>query len=334
MAIGNLRRWNQTGAPKLWANAYGSMVRLLEQVLVTGYGAYPGLGWTKEYQSPDTNIVVFRNNPVSGSGFYLQVVHSSTYASVITSFNTNYFSISAFESMTDFETGLSRCPPVGINLTNVIGNSTGTTCTDGIHWMIIGDDKGFWLCTRYYLSTYADITSSNTGRLWKIMYFGDIIPMNSANQWPVFLSGYTSGSTAGTSTFNSISGLGAVSDYLYMMRDSTLAIGSVKVGISSGSDYEPTMIGYTPKVSPIYGQQLLTPIIVHDVNKGIMGIMPGCRNPLRMYGNNGIATYTTNDEEVVGYNKTLHTLCTDGQTTADSATRICLISGEGFRDAV
>lgn len=334
MAIGHLRKWSHIGAPKLWANTYGSMVRLLEQVLVTGYGSYPGLGWTKEYQSPDTNIVVFRNNPVSGSGFYLQVIHSSTYATAITSFNTNFFAVNAFESMTDFETGLSKCPPVGLNLTNTIGNSVGTTCADGIHWMVIGDDRGFWLCTRYYLSQYADITSSNTGRLWKIMYFGDIIPMNSANQWPVILTGYSPGASAAVPVFYSIQSLGSVSDYLYMMRDSTLGIGSVKVGISSGSSYETSSLGYSPKVSPLYGQQLLTPVTVHDVNKGLMGVMPGCRNTLRMYGNNGIATYTNNDEEVVGYNSILHTLCTDGQSTADSTSRICLISGEGFRDAI
>jgi len=76
MSIGFLRRYDQVGAPKLWANAYGSLVDLLQAVLVDGYGAYPGLGWTKEYESPDTNTIVFRNNPLTGTGAYLQVSHN------------------------------------------------------------------------------------------------------------------------------------------------------------------------------------------------------------------------------------------------------------------
>lgn len=331
MSIGYIRKWSDTGAPKLWSNAYGSMVRLLEAVLVNGYGTTPGLGWTKVYSSTDTNTVVFRNSQVDGSGFFLQVSHSSTYG-----YATNFFRINAFESMTDWETGLSKCPPIGINAINILGYSTSATCADGIHWTIVGDNRGFWLCLRYYLSTYADIISQNSGRIWRVIYIGDIIPFDSANQWPVVVMGSTT-ATAANVPLNNIQTMGSVNDLLWVMRDSTLLVGAAKVGYSCGSYYETTSIGTSPNFSPMYGQQMLTPILMHDVNSKLIGMLPGARSPLRKYGVAGTADWSVCDEVVIGYNRTLHTLLSDfrGYSTDSSlASRICLISGEGFRDAI
>lgn len=327
MSVGYLRRWSDTGAPKLWANAYGGLVRLLEAVLVNGYGTQASLGWTKVYESSDTNTVVFRNNPTIGSGFYLQVSHSNAFGLA-----TNYFSVAAYESMTDWNTGLSRCPTISIMAINQLGYNTGTICPDGIHWMIIGDDRGFWLCLRTYLTQYIDAISSNSGRLWKVMYFGDIIPFDAANQWPVFVTGGSS--TSDISSIQYVSALGSINTGLWMMRDSTLEIGAVKVGIGIGTNYESQYIGNWIDFTPLYGAQAFTGVTVHDTNSKLMGFLPGYRAPLRKYGINGTASWFVYDEETLCGNSTIHTLLHEFSADASQARRLCLISGEGFRDVI
>lgn len=327
MSVGYLRRWSDTGAPKLWANAYGGLVRLLEAVLVNGYGTQASLGWTKEYESPDTNTVIFRNNPVTGSGFYLQVSHSNAFGLA-----TNYFSVAGFESMTSWDVGLARCPTTGIMSMNPLGYSTTTICSDGIHWMIIGDERGFWLCLRTYLTSHTDIVSNNMGRFWKVLFFGDIIPFDSANQWPVFICGGTS--TVDLAYLQTFTSLGSSSSGLWMMRDSTLSIGAVKVGLGIGTNYEQSAVGNNLDFTPMYGAQAFTSMMVHDTNYKLLGFLPGYRAPLRKYGLNGTNSWFVYDEEIICGDRIIHTLLHEYLASSDQARRMCLISGEGFRDVI
>lgn len=324
MSIGYVRKWTDDGAPKLWANTYGSLVRLLEAVLVDGYGSSPSLGWTKEYESPDTNTVVFRNSPSLGSGTYLQVSQSNLYG-----YATYFFTLAGFESMTAWNTGLNRCPPIGVMAVNAIGTSANTACVDGIHWIIIGDSVGFWLLWRINLSDQADIAT--TGKLWRPTYIGDYIPYDPANQWNFCLSGRKAADV--TRVFGNIQGFGTTDTYHYVMRNYSLNPGATDYGIGVGSNYEGSMIGYTPDISPINGQQVLTQVTMHNYPKNFIGVLPGLRNPLRQMGAHGLSVTTLTDEVVYGANQTLHTFLYDGNTY-NIPTRICIISGEGFRDAV
>ena len=68
-AIGEVRTWQDTGAPSL-APGNGNLQDLLKAVLVDGYGSYDPLGWSMEYDDTLNDVRVFRNDP-AGTGFYL-----------------------------------------------------------------------------------------------------------------------------------------------------------------------------------------------------------------------------------------------------------------------
>jgi len=324
MSIGYVRKWSDTGAPKLWSNSYGSMVRLLEAVLVNGYGSTPSLGWTKEYESTDTNTVVFRNNQDLGTGTYLQVSHSNLYG-----YATNFYTVAGFESMSGWNTGLNRCPPIGVQAINTIGYDTQTLCPDGIHWTIIGDSIGFWLLVRYNLSQYTD--ASAYGKMWRPMYIGDYIPYDPANQWNFCLSGRKTADT--TRVWGNINTYGTADVQHYVMRNYTLAPGATDYGIGVGSSYEASYVGYGVDASPLNGQQLLAQITMHQYPGKFLGVLPGVRSPLRQYGVRGVSVTTLTDEIVYGVNQTLHTFLYDANSW-NIPTRMCIISGEGFRNVI
>jgi hypothetical protein len=333
MSIALLRTFDQSGAPVVQANAYGSIVDMLQAVLVDGYGdgpgdtiLYPSLGWTKEYESDDTNVMVFRNNPNTGTGVYLQVSHSASFGLA-----TNFFSYKLYESMTNWSTGLSPCPTSGTLASSRVGNTTGTSCLDGIHWMVIGDDKGFWLCLRPFLSAFPNIIGSDAGRYWDVLYFGDYISMNPGIIWNCFITGVPSGSS---SSFGTCQAFNTSYSNYWCMRDSTYEIGAVNVGISSGSSYETSVIGKSNDISPVNNQTWYTPIFIHDTNNKVLGTLPGCRNPLRKAGDLGVQNYNQFDEEYSSLDRTLHLLQYRSVSETSVFPRIALISGEGFRNVL
>lgn len=152
MGISKLYQSTDASAPTL-LDTQGYLIPVLDAVLVNGYGSKTGLGWTKEYASPDGKIVCYRNK---GTGFFLKVSNSINYAATGTA-----AMIEAFEAMGAWDKGYLRCPEDGVNHYFTYANTK--VGSRAIKWKIIGDDKGFWICTQY--STNVD--------LWSCSYFGD-----------------------------------------------------------------------------------------------------------------------------------------------------------------
>jgi hypothetical protein len=69
MAV-NLYRSTDAGAPSL-SGTVGSLIALLDAVLVNGYGAKAAAGWTKAFAA--ANLAVYRNSAAQGSGHYLSI---------------------------------------------------------------------------------------------------------------------------------------------------------------------------------------------------------------------------------------------------------------------
>lgn len=66
-------RWDDPGAPQIGsANLWAGFLNILKKCLVEGYGAKAAAGWTVEYEDGPGNKCVFRNDPVEGSGGYVQ----------------------------------------------------------------------------------------------------------------------------------------------------------------------------------------------------------------------------------------------------------------------
>lgn len=130
------------GAPQL-TGQIGSMVALLDAVLVSGYGvgpeARPGAGWTLAFSG--LNKRAYRNDPVLFSGAYLRVDDSST----VTNSNARAAHVRAYEQMTDIDSGINAAPTV-TDLEN------GDTWTKSLAlsavarpWIVIASAKWFYL---------------------------------------------------------------------------------------------------------------------------------------------------------------------------------------------
>lgn len=324
MGIGQLRKWTDTSAPSITGANYGELDALFQAVLVDGYGSQAALGWTTTYS--DTNRKVFQNAS-TGSNKFLRVDHSSASA------DTRKALVSAYEVVSDVDTGQLRAPTQGFSLIiRLVITTTGAT-----PWMIIGDELGFWFCWRPHYVQYP----TGYGQMWYVAYFGDYIPADVSNMFNFIVSGDYADDSYGI--------IGATHEqteadsHIWALRDYTCEPGSVAVGINSGSQYESgtsSAFGRGGNVSPftlvsdtINGLFFTVPTI-HGVSGKMLGWLPGCLNPLVAYGDyEGGSLSTYDGEEYTLSDRVYHLLrYRYYNSNATSPHSICLISGEGFRD--
>ena len=124
------------GAPALSGQA-GSLATLLDALLVDGYGtgpsAKPGLGWTREFSA--TNKRVFRNNPVSGSGYSLRLDDS----------NAQYGLLRGYQSMSGIDTGTNPLPTEAQMANGSLWPKSNSASSAVRTWWAIGTEKQFYL---------------------------------------------------------------------------------------------------------------------------------------------------------------------------------------------
>ncbi|RLC34252.1 hypothetical protein DRH14_03375 [Candidatus Shapirobacteria bacterium] len=149
-----VRRWDDASAPLLTGEA-GSLIALLDAVLVNGYGAQAALGWTKEYLG--SNKAAYRNSPVNGTGFYFRFDDDRV--------NKESAHCRGYESMTDIDTGSGTFPTTD-DLFIWKSNSQNSTARP---WVVYGDDCGFWLLI------YANYTATGGDTYCNIHWIGDFI---------------------------------------------------------------------------------------------------------------------------------------------------------------
>lgn len=158
MAAPIVYRWDDSGAP-VARGERASLCDILYACLVTGYGSKSAAGWTREYVNGTYDKAVFRNNPVTGTGFYLQVDGAGAA-------NAYTPKLQGFEVMTSESDGLS--PFNATVQTTQTSNAANTTARP---WVLIADDRAFWfLC---WNSIATSPTAANTG--CSGMFFGDFI---------------------------------------------------------------------------------------------------------------------------------------------------------------
>lgn len=113
---------SDVGAPTLTADI-GSLKTLLKACLVTGYGSKQGLGWQMAFESTDKNAAAFKSADPTASGFYFKIDNSTTSTA----------KLSAYQTMTDINTGLN-----GFVVDNIYKLSASA-------WKLIGHSKAFIL---------------------------------------------------------------------------------------------------------------------------------------------------------------------------------------------
>jgi hypothetical protein len=234
--------------------------------LCTGYGSKPGAGWTREYVNGTFDIAAFRNNTVSGTGFYLQVDGNSTTS-------TNQCKTQGYEIMTSENNGLF---PFKDSSGYIVHSSTADSTARP--WILIADERAFWFCSWYSITTYP--TTSNNTTIG--MFFGDIVcrlPSDSFGcaiyNWPstsVQYSMFPGGMSSPTA---------ALGGYLGMPRKSSGDSGNVMVSTIYGGG--PTSIAYPGKDGLAYtdGDPILVtrPFINDGSAYTFRGFLPGMYYP-------------------------------------------------------
>ena len=162
------------GAPVLVGQTPGSYINLLEKVLVDGYGSHPGMGWTKAFHTG--NVAVFRNSTTApgSTGMYLRIDDTGT----------GRAAVRCYKTMSNIDTGTDQCPENSQNAANQVWWQRQYSTNGTKRWMIIGDERTFYMINTTSQNYPADFTQY--GGLYGAGDFNSLVP---GNEWNYMLFG-------------------------------------------------------------------------------------------------------------------------------------------------
>jgi hypothetical protein len=220
-----LYKSTDASAPSL-SGTVGSLVALLDAVLVNGYGSQSAAGWTKPYTA--TNKAVFRNSSSTGTGFYLDVDDSAPATA-------KEARVRGYETMSAVATGTGPFPTVAQMTSGLFLRKSTTADSTARPWYILADETVFYLFvesgdytapTRTTAFAFGDFYSFKASDAYRCMIIGrsseNTSTANSEN-FPLFNTLYFSIATSQTLTGH------------YLARTYTGAGGSVAFGVHSDS---------------------------------------------------------------------------------------------------
>lgn len=159
----------------------GSVIALLDAVLVNGYGTKPAAGWTKEYTG--TNIAVYRNNPSApgSTGMYLRVDDTVT----------TYCTIRAYKSMSDINTGTDMIPSgtPGYSNSQIFWSKSSSANATQRMWNIVADDRTFYI----NWAPNSDVSTNTTNSYSYMGGAGDFESFVPGNSYNYFIAGMYAG---------------------------------------------------------------------------------------------------------------------------------------------
>jgi hypothetical protein len=291
MGSAKVYRWDDASAPTL-NGTRGSLLNVLDAVLVNGYGSKASLGWSLAYTA--TNKRVYRSQ---GNAMFYRFDSASTTGA-------QYTNVSGFESMSDVDTGTGRFPASGTNLFVAVSSTADTTVRP---WCIIGDEKGFYFFS-WCSNTTTPVNTKNNAIGW---YIGDIVSIIPGDVYNSGLIGvYTS-----ESPYSYLPTFDANGKYICRNKDG--AAGAITcgfmgqrwgiqnyMGVSSSGAY--------PLSYPYYGQFLYSKPMLCDTGntQTPRGFAPGLFYPHHAQPLNNFETISTIDglsltAFCIGYGSTL-----------------------------
>ena len=273
-------RWDDASAPVLTGEV-GKLAALLKACLVTGYGSKTAAGWSNPYSA--TNVKAFTNSVAAGgTGYGIKVSHT----------NAQYASVIGYEAV-DGSGKLTKQFPTGAQLASgTIWWCSSTADTTPRPWLLVADEKRFYLWIGYSVTTETGLATSS----YMLMFFaGDLTGLNPTDPYRFMVIGNTNASEYS----NSFSGINAyvqngyVVEGHYMARNlsgSTVSKTCGKTGgcYGGGVSSMGTIGGAYPDAAS--GGMLLCPVFVNDADEAgqIRGHMPGLYNPIHnLPGNSG-----------------------------------------------
>lgn len=240
-------------------------------IAVTGYGAATAAGWTREFNG--TNKSAYRNSATDGTGRYLRIRDDYT------STNLKYATFTAYESMSDVDTGTNRIHDAvgshGILKSNTQDNTARAWRAIGdnvaIHFLIqAGDDSTNW---EYYFfgDFFSDVPSDaySFTTIARYSASADSSPTNlTTNTDIAFLRITTTTSNTIRTARNHSGTVGGIDQGIGM---ESFVYGSLPSSVRSGA------MGVTYPY-PVGNRLLLSPALVHPSNSSphiVRGYMPG-----------------------------------------------------------
>lgn len=163
MAAPTVYRWDDENAP-VARGERRALHDILYACLVTGYGTKPAAGWTREYVNATFDLAAFRNNPATGTGFYLQVDGlGGDYAYKP--------KVRGFEAMTSESVGIG---PFAATHQPILDISNGANTTPR-PWVLIADDRFFYFfCYNATSVPAAPGVPANNATI-AVLLFGDFV---------------------------------------------------------------------------------------------------------------------------------------------------------------
>lgn len=257
-------RWDDAGAPSLSANG-NALIWLLDSVLINGYGAKPAAGWTGAHITGDS-VATYTN---AGSGKTLKVTHNSA---------TAYAGIVGCET-TDGTTG-PFFPTAAQAASGLFWTLSNTSDGTARPWIILADEKRFYLWVGYNLTTGGALSASTTFQ--QLHFAGDILSYKGSDAYHfLVIAGATNVATSSMIGQNQTTLGSTTAAGHYMARSHTQSGGSVPVGksadyslsVAAGASGTLSGIAYP---DPVSGGMLLSQIRVFESSIfGARGLMPG-----------------------------------------------------------
>lgn len=254
----------------------GSLTTLLDAVLVNGYGAKAGLGWS--IVDSGTNWRVYRHNPVSGTGMYLYVNDAAAGAG-----GAREALVRGYQTWDPVaHTGTAPFPTVAQMSGGIVWKKSNTADSTARPWVIIGNERCFYL-----------FMDCNSG-LRQVYFAGDIKSYKPGDARHFFVSGGPTQNVALTSVISNTLIVGLPPNNFagsqtagYFAANAAAAINSVKgttqnaelTGLTSGFCFGSTMMT-RPYPGVVSGGLDVARILLYEGAYTERGEWPGVYQPL------------------------------------------------------
>lgn len=255
-------KFSDTGAPTLNGTA-GSFASLLYACLVTGYGSFPGSGWTMPYTT--TNVAVFKQGTGS-NGMYLRIDNTGS---------ANIPRLIAYEAMTGHSTGTNPFPTTAQVSGGLYFTASNNTTTTARPWIVVADAKRFYVWAGHNTDTTTGLTYA-TGS--PMMFFGDIISHRPGDAYHTMLISGQSASPTSANAFITKGSTTALSGH-YMARandQTTLSLACAKAFDDHASSMSFSGVGGVAYPDPVTGGLILSPFYALETTGSLFrGKIPG-----------------------------------------------------------
>lgn len=273
MAAPIIYRSDDPNAPVL-AGVRTSLVDILTKCLVTGYGDKLPAGWTRPYVNAELTRASFRNNPATGTGFYLMVDQARA-----TRANWAYFR--GYELMTSESAGSF---PFGYS--SEIAYISYTEDAQARPWVLVATDAWFYFFGYNGLTsmpTNSSLLTAGTAGDGPLVAFGDFdsILADDAYNCMLFINTpYSNNAVFGRSAGAAVS---AIAGH-YVARAASGASGELAVAVhvaAPGSDsLNHSMNGACPAYTGPSSLLVSKALINNGAANTARGFLPGLVVPL------------------------------------------------------